>query len=106
MVSEVMLQQTQARRVIPKWHAFLSEYPTPASCAAAPLADVLRRWHGLGYPRRARDLHTAARHIVERCQAGCEKFTVHRPIQQPARSPKPEPTLNHMQYLSDLAVIT
>ena len=55
-----MLQQTQAQRVIPKWEAFCAAYPTPAACAAAPLGDVLRLWQGLGYPRRARNLHRAA----------------------------------------------
>jgi A/G-specific adenine glycosylase len=60
LVSEVMLQQTQALRVIPKWHAFLGALPTPAACAAASLGDVLRLWHGLGYPRRARNLHATA----------------------------------------------
>ena len=56
LVAEVMLQQTQVDRVIPKWEAFRSAYPTPAACAAVPLGDVLRLWHGLGYPRRARNL--------------------------------------------------
>ena len=60
LVSEVMLQQTQVPRVIPKWHAFLAEFPTTAACAAAPLGDVLRCWQGLGYPRRARNLHATA----------------------------------------------
>jgi A/G-specific adenine glycosylase len=66
LVAEVMLQQTQAERVIPKWHAFLEVYPDPAACATAPLADVLRLWQGLGYPRRARNLRAAAAVIVER----------------------------------------
>ncbi len=60
LVSEVMLQQTQVARVIPKWLAFLGEFPTPDTCASAPLGDVLRCWQGLGYPRRARNLHAAA----------------------------------------------
>ena len=60
LVSEVMLQQTQAPRVIPKWQAFVDAYPTPAACAAASLGDVLRLWQGLGYPRRAKNLHAAA----------------------------------------------
>jgi A/G-specific adenine glycosylase len=66
LVAEVMLQQTQAERAIPKWRAFLEAYPDPASCAAAPLAEVLRLWQGLGYPRRARNLRAAAASIVER----------------------------------------
>lgn len=66
LVSEVMLQQTQVLRVIPKYLAFLERFPTPAACAAAPLGDVLREWQGLGYPRRARNLHAAAVAVVER----------------------------------------
>ena len=64
LVSEVMLQQTQALRVISKWHEFMAAYPMPANCAEASLGDVLRLWQGLGYPRRARNLHAAAAHIV------------------------------------------
>ncbi|MDO8390666.1 MAG: A/G-specific adenine glycosylase [Actinomycetota bacterium] len=60
LVSEVMLQQTQVARVVPKWSAFLLAFPTPAACAAASLGDVLRLWQGLGYPRRARNLHATA----------------------------------------------
>jgi A/G-specific adenine glycosylase len=66
LVAEVMLQQTQAERVVPKWRTFLAAYPTPAACAAAPLGEVLRLWQGLGYPRRARNLHDAAARIVAR----------------------------------------
>lgn len=65
LVSEVMLQQTQASRVVPKWFAFVEAFPTPMACAAVPLGDVLRRWQGLGYPRRARNLHLAATTIAE-----------------------------------------
>lgn len=64
LVSEVMLQQTQVSRVIPKWQAFIAAYPTPAVCAAASLGDVLRLWQGLGYPRRARNLQAAAVQMV------------------------------------------
>lgn len=64
LVAEVMLQQTRADRVIPKWTAFLDAYPTPAACASASLADVLRLWQGLGYPRRARNLHATAGVVV------------------------------------------
>jgi A/G-specific adenine glycosylase len=66
LVAEVMLQQTQAERVVAKWTAFLDAYPDPAACATSPLGDVLRLWQGLGYPRRARNLRTAAEMIVER----------------------------------------
>lgn len=60
LVSEVMLQQTQVARVIPKWIAFTEAFPTASTCAEASLGDVLRLWQGLGYPRRARNLHLAA----------------------------------------------
>jgi A/G-specific adenine glycosylase len=60
LVSEVMLQQTQVERVIPRWHAWLERWPTPAKLAAASPADVIREWQGLGYNRRALNLHRAA----------------------------------------------
>jgi A/G-specific adenine glycosylase len=65
LVAEVMLQQTQVDRVVPKWTAFLDEFPTPSACANAALADVLRLWQGLGYPRRARNVHRTAAIVVD-----------------------------------------
>jgi A/G-specific adenine glycosylase len=64
LVSEVMLQQTQAERVIPRWIAWLERWPTVEALAAAPTADVIRAWQGLGYNRRAVHLHRAARQIA------------------------------------------
>ena len=66
VVSELMLQQTQVSRVVPRYEAFLQRFPTPAACAAAPLADVVREWAGLGYNRRAVNLHRMATVVVER----------------------------------------
>jgi A/G-specific adenine glycosylase len=66
LVSELMLQQTQVPRVVPLYTAFLDRFPTPAACAAAPLGDVVRAWAGLGYNRRAVNLHRAAQAVVER----------------------------------------
>lgn len=60
LVSEIMLQQTQVDRVIPKYLAFLARFPTLQSLAAASVADVLRQWQGLGYNRRALNLKRAA----------------------------------------------
>jgi A/G-specific adenine glycosylase len=60
LVSEVMLQQTQVARVIPKWHTFLAEYPTTTACAEADLPRLLELWQGLGYPRRVMALRSAA----------------------------------------------
>jgi A/G-specific adenine glycosylase len=65
LVSEVMLQQTQVERVVPRWVAWIERWPTAAALAAAPLADVIRAWQGLGYNRRAVNLHRAARHVAE-----------------------------------------
>lgn len=59
-----MLQQTSVARVVPKWEAFLSHFPTPANCASARQSDVIRLWQGLGYPRRAQNLHRSATVIV------------------------------------------
>ncbi len=66
LVSEVMLQQTQVPRVVPKYLAFTRRWPTPAALAKAPLSDVLRAWSGLGYNRRGRNLWLAAKAIVDR----------------------------------------
>ena len=66
LVSEAMLQQTQVARVVPRYAAFLERFPSPATCAAAPVGDVVRAWAGLGYNRRAVALHGAATACVER----------------------------------------
>jgi A/G-specific adenine glycosylase len=65
LVSEVMLQQTQVERVIPRYLAWLERWPTPERLAAAAPADVIRAWQGLGYNRRALNLQRAAQQIAE-----------------------------------------
>lgn len=60
LVSEFMLQQTPADRVIPVWHAWLETWPAPRELAAASVGDALRAWGRLGYPRRAARLHASA----------------------------------------------
>ena len=64
LVSEVMLQQTQAARAVPRYVAWLERWPTVDALAGASTADVLRAWQGLGYNRRALNLHRAAREIA------------------------------------------
>jgi A/G-specific adenine glycosylase len=64
LVSEVMLQQTQVDRVIPRWHAWLERWPSVEALAAAPAADVIVAWQGLGYNRRAINLHRAAQRVA------------------------------------------
>lgn len=66
LVSEVMLQQTQVSRVVPKYESFLHEFPTVEALAAAPVDRLLATWQGLGYNRRALALKRAAETIVER----------------------------------------
>ena len=65
LVSELMLQQTQVPRVIPKFISFLNDFPSLQALAAAPLAEVLRAWSGLGYNRRAKYLHEAAKTLQD-----------------------------------------
>jgi A/G-specific adenine glycosylase len=59
-----MLIQTQVERVEPAWRAWIDRWPTVTQLASASLADVLAQWQGLGYPRRARDLHRSAQIIA------------------------------------------
>jgi A/G-specific adenine glycosylase len=69
LVSEMMLQQTQVSRVIPKYNAFLKEYPDVQSLAQAELGDVYALWQGLGYNRRARFLRNTARAVTKNIEA-------------------------------------
>jgi A/G-specific adenine glycosylase len=64
LVSEVMLQQTQVERVVPRYLAWLERWPTVEALAAAPAATVIREWQGLGYNRRALNLHRAAQRVA------------------------------------------
>ena len=66
LVSEVMLQQTQVERVVPRYERWLGLWPTAASLAVATPAAVIREWQGLGYNRRAVNLHRAAQAIAAR----------------------------------------
>jgi A/G-specific adenine glycosylase len=65
LVSEVMLQQTQVERVIPRYLRWLERWPNAEELAAAPRSEVIREWQGLGYNRRAVNLHRAAERIAE-----------------------------------------
>ena len=64
LVSEVMLQQTQVERVVPRYRAWLERWPTVEALAAAAPGDAIREWQGLGYNRRALNLHRAARRVA------------------------------------------
>ena len=66
LVSEVMLQQTQVERVVPRYRAWLERWPTPESLASTPASAAIREWQGLGYNRRALNLHRAASRIASK----------------------------------------
>lgn len=82
LVSEVMLQQTQVSRVIPKFLSFTRQFPSVDVLAAAPLDSVLREWSGLGYNRRAKFLHQAAQ-IVVQVHGGAVPTTVEQLVHLP-----------------------
>ena len=65
-VSEVMLQQTTVKTVLPYYEAFLKRFPTVVALAEEPEDEVLAAWSGLGYYHRARNLHRGAQHLAER----------------------------------------
>jgi A/G-specific adenine glycosylase len=65
-LSEIMLQQTTVKAVVPYYARFLARWPDMGALAAAPLGDVLKAWAGLGYYARARNLHACARAVIER----------------------------------------
>lgn len=67
LVSEIMLQQTQVERVLPKYKSFIAAFPTVEDLAATPLKDVLMLWQGLGYNRRAKLLWQCAETVVRDC---------------------------------------
>lgn len=66
LVSEVMLQQTPVARVLPAWEAWCARWPTAADLAQASLGEVLAQWNRLGYPRRAKNLHSCATEVTRR----------------------------------------
>lgn len=70
LVAELMLQQTQVARVVPRWTRFLEQFPTATVCADAGVGAVVGEWAGLGYNRRAVNLHRAAVAVVERHEIG------------------------------------
>ena len=75
LVSEVMLQQTQVERVVPRYERWLDRWPTAEALAAATTAEAIVEWQGLGYNRRAVSLHRAAAHVAEHgCAAAVRNF--------------------------------
>jgi len=102
LVAELMLQQTQVPRVLPKYGEFLAAFPTPRACAAAPRADVVRAWDGLGYNRRAVHLHRAAGAIVA---AGTFPATLDGLLALPGVGPYTARAVLAYAFESDAAVV-
>lgn len=75
LVAETQLQATPVARVLAYYEPWMERWPSPAALAAAPLGEVLAAWHGLGYPRRARNLHAAANGIAERGWPDADRLT-------------------------------
>ena len=74
LVSEIMLQQTQVDRVLPKYHEWLGKYPSLSALADAPIDDVTETWRPLGYNIRPRRLHTIAQEAVSLLRDGKAKL--------------------------------
>jgi A/G-specific adenine glycosylase len=102
LVSELMLQQTQVARVLPKFLDFMSLYPTPAACAAVPSGDIVRAWAGLGYNRRALNLHRAACAVAD---AGSFPSTLAGLLALPGVGPYTARAILAFAYEADVAVV-
>ncbi len=104
LVSELMLQQTQVPRVLPRFEAFLRQFPTPAATASAPVAEVVRAWAGLGYNRRAVNLHRAAGAVVER-HGGSMPVTLAELVALPGVGPYTARAVLAFAFEADVGVV-
>ena len=104
LVSEVMLQQTHVPRVLPRFERFVSLFPTPRACAAAPLADMLVEWQGMGYPRRCKNLQLAAQMMVERFD-GEVPNTLNELLELPGVGPYTARAVLTFAFDADVAVV-
>ncbi len=100
LVSEVMLQQTQVGRVLPFYARFVKKFPTAKRLAQAPLSEVLKSWQGLGYNRRAKLLHRAAKEILRR-----KSFTVAELEALPGVGPYTARAISAFAYNTDVIFI-
>jgi A/G-specific adenine glycosylase len=103
LVSEAMLQQTQVARVVPRYHEFVERFPDIATCAAAPAAEVIERWAGLGYNRRAVNLHRAAAMFDERY--GCVPDDLHALLAAPGIGPYTARAVLAFAFEGDVGVV-
>lgn len=103
MVSEIMLQQTQVDRVIPYYHRWFEAFPTVHDLAAAPTAEVIRLWAGLGYNRRAVNMRRTAQAVVER--GGSYPDTVEELLKLPGIGPYTAGAIACFAFEQDVAFI-
>ena len=104
LVAGVRVELTQADRVVPRWTEFCGRWPTPASFAAAPAPDVLAAWQGMGYPRRALNLHRAAAQVVERHDGALPADLAAR-LALPGVGPYPARAVLAFAFEADAAVV-
>lgn len=103
-VSEVMLQQTQVDRVLPKYESFIKKFPTVKALARASLHDVLKLWQGLGYNRRAKLLHLCAQEVVS-SHKGAYPSTQEELVQLPGIGPYTAGAILAFAYNKDVTLI-
>ena len=104
MVSELMLQQTQVSRVIPKYERFIEKYPTPKKCSDAPASSIIEEWEGLGYNRRAINLHRASQMIVE-THSGKVPNTLNALLELPGIGPYTARAILCFAFEEDIGVV-
>jgi len=104
LVSEVMLQQTHVPRVLPRFERFVELFPTPRACAAAPLADMLVEWQGMGYPRRCKNLQLAAQMMVDRFDGEVPQ-TLNELLELPGVGPYTARAVLTFAFDADVAVV-
>jgi A/G-specific adenine glycosylase len=104
LVSEVMSQQTTIARVVERWSVVMERYPTPGDLAAAPLSDLLRLWEGLGYPRRARNLHETAQ-VIHTVHGGQVPADLHALMALPGIGPYTARAVLAFAFEHDVAVV-
>jgi A/G-specific adenine glycosylase len=104
LVSEVMLQQTHVPRVLPRFERFMALFPTPRACAAAPLADMLVEWQGMGYPRRCKNLQLAAQMMVDRFDGEVPR-TLNELLELPGVGPYTARAVLTFAFDADVAVV-
>lgn len=104
LVSEVMLQQTHVPRVLPRFERFVALFPTPRACAAAPLADMLVEWQGMGYPRRCKNLQLAAQMMVDHFDGEVPQ-TLNELLELPGVGPYTARAVLTFAFDADVAVV-